>query len=73
MSDRESETLQTLLHAQLILRGAISVFEENSPEICRTLIAAQKETLYYSMDLLAEALYRLNDDLETEWLALREN
>lgn len=71
MQNREAETLQTLLRAQLILRGAISVYEETMPEICRTLIAAQKENLYYSMDLLAEALYRLNDDLETEWLALR--
>lgn len=72
MSDLEAETLQVLLRAQLILRGAISVFEENSPAICRTLIAAEKHSLYYSMDLLAEALYTLQSQLEAEWLALRE-
>ena len=71
MQDREPETLQTLLRSLLILRGAISVYEENMPEICRMLIANQKDTLYYSMDLLAEALYRLHDELKSEWLALR--
>ena len=73
MQDREPETLQTLLRSILILRGAISVFEENSAEICRTLIAAGKQPVYYSLDLLAEALYTLQSQLESEWLLLRKS
>ena len=42
------------------------------PEVCRMLIAAQKDTVYYSLDLLAEALYHLHDELESEWLSLRK-
>ena len=73
MSDQKSDSLQTLLRALLILRGAISVHDEIMPEICRTLIAAQKKNLYYSLDYIAEALYRLQDELEAEWLSLRES
>lgn len=72
MQERETDTIQVLLRAQLILRGAISIFEENSPEICRILITAEKDSLYYSLDLLSEALYTLQSNLEAEWLALRE-
>ncbi len=69
MQDRESESQQTLLRSLLILRGAISLYEENAPEICRILLANQKSSLYDSLDLLGEALYWLREQIKTELAA----
>ena len=70
MQDRESETLQTLLRSLLILRGAISIYEENAPEICRILLANQKDSLYEAIDQLGEALYWLSEQLSAECAAV---
>ena len=70
MQDRESETMQTLLRSLLILRGAISLYEENAPEICRILLANQKDSLYDSIDQLGEALYWLREQLSAEYSAV---
>ena len=69
MPNHESDHSQLLLRSLLILRGAIDIYEENAPEICRLLLANQKDSLYDSLDLLGEALYWLREQIKTEYAA----
>ena len=69
MPDRESDSAQLLPRSLLLLHGAISIYEENAPKICRILLANQKDSLYDSLDLIGEALYWLREQLSAEYSA----
>ena len=60
---------QSLQRMCLILSGAIALYEQDGPEICRLLLAQQKEKLYLSLDLLGEALYWLREQVKTDLIA----